>query len=69
MLVNRLAEPERCLIVGTGAVAEVLARKIRAHPEYGAQLVGHLDGSNDLSPGVSDLELLGDIDDFGASGP
>jgi len=64
MLVNRLAAPERCLIVGTGAVAEVLARKIRAHPEYGAQLVGHLDGSNDLSPGVSDLELLGDIDDF-----
>jgi exopolysaccharide biosynthesis polyprenyl glycosylphosphotransferase len=64
MLVNRLAAPERCLIIGTGAVAEVVARKIRAHPEYGAQLVGHLDGSDEHAPEVTDVEALGDIDDF-----
>lgn len=35
--------PQRCLIVGSGAVARLLARKISAHREYGATVVGLVD--------------------------
>src|SRR4051794_26354731 len=35
--------PERCLIVGSGFVANLLARKIEMHPEYGVKLVGFVD--------------------------
>ena len=42
-LVRRRYEPERCLIVGSDAVARVLAEKIVGHPEYGVKLVGMVD--------------------------
>ncbi|MGI8845393.1 MAG: sugar transferase [Thermoleophilaceae bacterium] len=35
--------PQRCLIVGSGVVARLLARKIAAHPEYGVTVVGLVD--------------------------
>jgi exopolysaccharide biosynthesis polyprenyl glycosylphosphotransferase len=35
--------PRRTLIVGAGTVGEVVARKIRSHPEYGLELVGFVD--------------------------
>lgn len=34
---------ERCLIVGSGFVADTIARKLRVHPEYGVELVGFVD--------------------------
>jgi exopolysaccharide biosynthesis polyprenyl glycosylphosphotransferase len=34
---------ERCVIVGSGFVAGLLARKISVHPEYGVELVGFVD--------------------------
>ena len=34
---------ERCVIVGSGFVAGLLARKISMHPEYGVQLAGFVD--------------------------
>jgi exopolysaccharide biosynthesis polyprenyl glycosylphosphotransferase len=35
--------PERAVIVGSGFVASLLARKIAVHPEYGVELVGFVD--------------------------
>ena len=34
---------ERTLVVGAGEVGQLIARKIRLHPEYGLRLVGFLD--------------------------
>lgn len=49
--IRRRYAPQRCLIVGSGVVARLLARKIAAHPEYGVTVVGlvdavHADPSN-----------------------
>lgn len=42
-LVRRRSSSERCLVIGSGVVSRLLARKIQAHPEYGADLVGFVD--------------------------
>ncbi|MDQ3769250.1 MAG: sugar transferase, partial [Actinomycetota bacterium] len=64
--VDRLTEPERCLILGSGQVAAVVARKVQAHPEHGVRLVGYVDVDGGAPGHVSGpgLPLLGDIDDF-----
>jgi exopolysaccharide biosynthesis polyprenyl glycosylphosphotransferase len=61
--VSRRTSPERCVIVGSGAVAQLLARKIRQHPEYGVELVGFIDEAwaQPVSGGVS---RLGHITEF-----
>ena len=58
--------PERCLIVGSGSVAEVLARKIEGHREYGMELVGFIDGEKGLRrrPPASPLPMLGSVANF-----
>jgi exopolysaccharide biosynthesis polyprenyl glycosylphosphotransferase len=43
LAVRRAFAPERCVILGSGEVAQVLARKLHSHPEYGVELVGFLD--------------------------
>jgi exopolysaccharide biosynthesis polyprenyl glycosylphosphotransferase len=53
---------ERCLIVGSGTVAQLVADKITSHPEYGATIVGYLDVSTVAND--TDLPLLGDVEDF-----
>jgi exopolysaccharide biosynthesis polyprenyl glycosylphosphotransferase len=35
--------PSRTLIVGAGEVGQIVARKLRSHPEYGLDLVGYVD--------------------------
>jgi exopolysaccharide biosynthesis polyprenyl glycosylphosphotransferase len=42
-LLPAIMRPRRTLIVGTGEVARVVERKIRAHPEYRLELVGFVD--------------------------
>jgi exopolysaccharide biosynthesis polyprenyl glycosylphosphotransferase len=42
-LLTHRSPPERCLIVGSGAVAGMVARKLAVHPEYGVKLVGFVD--------------------------
>ncbi|MDP8907862.1 MAG: sugar transferase [Chloroflexota bacterium] len=42
-LIRRRYDPERCLIVGSGLVARLVAQKVAAHPEYGVSLVGFVD--------------------------
>ena len=45
MLCRRSASyVQNTVIVGTGRIAERIARKIQQHPEYGLQFVGYVDG-------------------------
>ena len=52
----RVLQPRRTLIVGSGDEALLVHRKIMAHPEYGLEVVGFLDGD---SPTPLPGELLG----------
>ena len=40
----QLMRPRRALVVGSGEEARLVFRKLEAHPEYGLQVVGFLDG-------------------------
>jgi exopolysaccharide biosynthesis polyprenyl glycosylphosphotransferase len=58
--------PERCVIVGSGFVADLIARKIAVHPEYGVKLVGfvdvpHPEHQNGNGSMLGDLERFEDI--------
>lgn len=63
-VVRHRAAPERCLLLGSDRVADIVARKIQAHPEYGVRLVGYVDEAGEGPRPVVDLPLLGTIDDF-----
>lgn len=52
---------EPTLIVGAGAVAAQLARRLQEHPEYGLEPIGYLDSFADRP---LPLARLGDIDDL-----
>jgi exopolysaccharide biosynthesis polyprenyl glycosylphosphotransferase len=75
--VVRRTPPERCLIIGSGAVAGMVARKLQLHPEYGVSVAGFVDvkhadangngnGDGHANGGPASVpgELLGDLDDF-----
>ena len=47
----RVMQPRRTLIVGSGPEAKLVHRKIEAHPEYGLQVIGFLDGRSDSELG------------------
>jgi exopolysaccharide biosynthesis polyprenyl glycosylphosphotransferase len=55
--------PERVLVVGGGAMAQLLAQKIRSHPEYGLDPIGFVDSHE---PEASDtgfaVPYLGTLD-------
>jgi exopolysaccharide biosynthesis polyprenyl glycosylphosphotransferase len=56
---------ERCLIVGSGFVADLLARKITSHPEYGVELVGFVDVSDENGNGNGNGHaLVGNLERF-----
>ena len=40
----RVMKPRRTLIVGSGDDAHLVYRKLKAHPEYGLEVIGFLDG-------------------------
>jgi exopolysaccharide biosynthesis polyprenyl glycosylphosphotransferase len=40
----RVMKPRRTLVVGSGDEARLVHRKLKAHPEYGLEVVGFLDG-------------------------
>ena len=46
----RLMRPRRTLIVGSGADARLVFRKLKTHPEYGLEVVGFLDGDSEAPP-------------------
>jgi exopolysaccharide biosynthesis polyprenyl glycosylphosphotransferase len=53
--------PERVLLIGDGAQADALARKIEAHPEHGIEPVGFIPCSDSPAEGL-DLPVLGQFD-------
>jgi exopolysaccharide biosynthesis polyprenyl glycosylphosphotransferase len=66
-LVRRRVAPERVLIVGSGHVASLVARKIAAHPEYGAVIAGYVDVPADGEGGRGEgITRLGGVGDFEA---
>ncbi|MGH3112600.1 MAG: sugar transferase, partial [Gaiellaceae bacterium] len=52
----RVMQRRRTLIVGTGPEAQLVHRKLQAHPEYGLEVVGFLDGDGD---GANQNNVLG----------
>src|SRR4029077_16879502 len=46
----RIMKPRRTLVVGSGEEANLVFRKLKAHPEYGLQVVGFLDGESEQPP-------------------
>jgi exopolysaccharide biosynthesis polyprenyl glycosylphosphotransferase len=67
-VLTRKLSPERCLIVGSGFVADTVARKLLAHPEYGVELVGFVDVADELEVDVENSSRfttrLGELDQF-----
>jgi exopolysaccharide biosynthesis polyprenyl glycosylphosphotransferase len=60
---TRILGPERVLFIGDGAPTELLARKMRAHPEYGLEPIGVVSRSVLPNDELSQLEQL-DGEDF-----
>jgi exopolysaccharide biosynthesis polyprenyl glycosylphosphotransferase len=63
---SRIAYVQNVVIVGTGPVGRLFARKVLSHPEYGLHLVGFVDP--DLSDGVTQIgpiPVLGSTDELG----
>ena len=52
----RLMRRRRAVIVGGGPEAELVVRKLEAHPEYGLDVVATLDGEGDLARVLDELE-------------
>nr|MBA3300759.1 sugar transferase [Thermoleophilaceae bacterium] len=64
LLWQRMA-PERCVILGSGEVAARVARKLRAHPEHGARVIGYIDAHE---PGwaLHEIPRLGEAEEIDA---
>jgi exopolysaccharide biosynthesis polyprenyl glycosylphosphotransferase len=66
MIVSRSAKyVQRTVIVGAGSTGQLIARKVRQHPEYGLDLIGFVD--SDPRPLRSDLEnvpVLGELEEL-----
>jgi exopolysaccharide biosynthesis polyprenyl glycosylphosphotransferase len=57
---RNLGYVQNTIIVGAGDVGQLVAKKLRQHPEYGLNLVGFVDGRpKDRPPSLNDLALLG----------
>lgn len=54
---------QRVVVVGEGDIGQLVARKIRQHPEYGLDLLGFVDGDpKGRREDVAGLETLGELD-------
>jgi exopolysaccharide biosynthesis polyprenyl glycosylphosphotransferase len=59
---RHLAYVQNTIIVGAGDVGQLVAKKLRQHPEYGLNIVGFVDDRpKDRSPSVNDIALLGGL--------
>jgi exopolysaccharide biosynthesis polyprenyl glycosylphosphotransferase len=59
----RALPPERVLFVGGGAIANLLAEKIRSHPEYGLDPIGYIDSLDHGSSALAwNVPYLGAIE-------
>jgi exopolysaccharide biosynthesis polyprenyl glycosylphosphotransferase len=58
---------QRVVLVGRGSVGQLLARKIRQHPEYGIDLLGFVDADPKAQRAdIAGVELLGKLTDLDA---
>jgi exopolysaccharide biosynthesis polyprenyl glycosylphosphotransferase len=58
---------QRTLIVGVDEVGELVASKIRRHPEYGIDVIGFVDGRSSAGePSANGREILGDPSELSA---
>jgi exopolysaccharide biosynthesis polyprenyl glycosylphosphotransferase len=57
--IRRSTPPERVLLVGSGEVAAMVARKLQLHPELSVELVGHVDDSKGPHHAHAGLSWLG----------
>ena len=58
---------QRVVLVGKGSVGQLLARKIRQHPEYGLDLLGFVDADpKEQRADIAGVELLGKLSDLGS---
>jgi exopolysaccharide biosynthesis polyprenyl glycosylphosphotransferase len=56
---------QNTVIVGAGAVGQMIARKLIKHPEYGLNLVGLVDSQpKERIQGLGHVTLLGDLDEL-----
>lgn len=54
---------QNTVIVGAGDVGQIVARKLRQHPEYGLNIVGFVDAEpKERQHGLGDLNILGSSD-------
>ena len=66
----RVMQPRRTLIVGSGDEALLVYRKIKAHPEYGLEIVGFLSAEGEQDEGLpepvigSASEVAGIVDSY-----
>jgi exopolysaccharide biosynthesis polyprenyl glycosylphosphotransferase len=59
---KNLAYVQNTIIVGAGDVGQLVAKKLRQHPEYGLNLVGFVDGDpKERNENLTDIALLGGI--------
>jgi exopolysaccharide biosynthesis polyprenyl glycosylphosphotransferase len=56
-LFPRVMRPRRAIVVGSGAEAARVERKLEAHPEYGLDVVAVLDDRRDLARLVDELDV------------
>ena len=58
---------QHAIMVGAGDVGQLIARKVKQHPEYGIELVGFVDSQpKERRRDIGDLRLLGGVDDLPA---
>jgi exopolysaccharide biosynthesis polyprenyl glycosylphosphotransferase len=60
---RHLAYVQNTIIVGAGDVGQLVAKKLRQHPEYGLNLVGFVDDQpKERLTGLTDIALLGGLE-------
>jgi exopolysaccharide biosynthesis polyprenyl glycosylphosphotransferase len=58
---------QRAVVVGEGDIGQLVARKIRQHPEYGLELLGFVDGDpKSKRTDIAGVETLGSLDRLGS---
>jgi exopolysaccharide biosynthesis polyprenyl glycosylphosphotransferase len=62
---RRRSYVQNTVIVGAGDTGQLVARKLRQHPEYGINLVGFVDAEpKPLQSDLDDLAILGEFEDL-----
>ena len=65
VVVPLLNTPQNTLVIGAGRIGQIMALKIRKHPEYNLRLVGFLDNDpHPLDTALDDMPVLGREDDL-----